>query len=178
VNGVEKLRASTKDIEFLSAFDIIFLQETYSGSFETVLDIAGYIPHHQLGRPTPRRVYHHQWGVSTLLRIEAFVGGVIRRIPSPVDWLVASRWCPGTDVGLLMINIYLPAHSEGFSLVESQSALGFIESLRSDFPADGLVLGGDLNVDHWRVSEQRTNGLVISSSTRLVFLGKIFSLFL
>ncbi len=174
VNGVEKLRASRNDLQFLASFDVIFLQETYSGTAEAVLDIDGFIPHHQLGRPTPRRPNHHQWGVSTLMKIEAFVGGVIRRIPSPVDWLVVSRWCQSSDVGIVMVNIYLPVHSDGFTSTDSQAALSFIETLRSDFPADAILLGGDFNVDRWRVDEYRSNGVTIPTSTRLVDLQSRF----
>jgi hypothetical protein len=129
---------------FLAGFDVVFLQETFSGSLEDTLELDGFIPHHQLGRPTLRR---YQWGLSTFLRINAFVGGIIRRLPCPVDWIVVSRWQRSTDVGLMLINVYLPVHSDGFSSHDSNAALAFIESLRVDFPGDSFLLGGDLNVD-------------------------------
>jgi hypothetical protein len=155
----------SNELNFLTSFDIVFLQETYLGTRDSVLDLDGYIPHHQLGRQTPRR---YQWGVTTLMRIEAFAGSVICRIPSPVDWIVASRWRHESDIGLVMINIYHPVHSDGYSPQDSQTVLAFVNSLRIDFPGDGFVLGGDFNVDRWRVNEQQSAGLPIPTASRLV----------
>ncbi len=138
VNGVDKLRNMENEQRFLARFDVIFLQETYSGAQDSVFDLDGYIPHHQFGRPTLRR---YQWGVSTLMRISSFVGGSIRRISCPVDWMVISRWQRSTDIGLTLINVYLPAHSEGFSRQDANSALSFIDSLRLDFPGDSFFVG-------------------------------------
>jgi exonuclease III len=66
VNGVEKLKDDGNVLAFLGGFEIILLQETYSGSNEDVLHLNGFIPHHQLARPTTRRAV---WGVSTFFRI-------------------------------------------------------------------------------------------------------------
>ncbi len=149
VNGAEKLKTSESDRKFLADHDIIFLQETYSGTPESALDLDGFIPHHQLGRPTLRRF---QWGLSTLMKITAFVGGSIRRIACPVDWMIVSRWQTPTDVGLIMLNVYLPVHSDGFSASDASTALAFIDSLRTDFSGDSFLLGGDINVDRWLIS--------------------------
>jgi exonuclease III len=165
VNGAAKLNTQDNERKFLAGFDVVFLQETYSGSSDAVFNLDGYIPHHQLGRPTLRRF---QWGVSTLMRIEAFVGGVICRIPCPVDWMVVSRWRTESDLGLLLVNVYHPVHSDGFDVLESQTALAFLSTLRDDFPGDGFILGGDLNIDRWRIQEQRASGQTISTNTRLV----------
>jgi exonuclease III len=165
VNGVEKLRCKRHELNFLASFDVVLLQETYSGTNEDVLNLEGFIPHHQLGRLTTRRT---QWGVSTFFRIDAFAGGVIRRIPSPVDWMVVSRWQHASDVGLIVANVYNAIHSDCYSPQDTQSVLAFLSSLRNDFPADGILLGGDLNVDRWRVAEQRNAGCVIPTATRLV----------
>jgi hypothetical protein len=165
VNGVEKLRCKRFELNFLASFDIVLLQETFSGTNEDVLSIDGFIPHHQLGRPTTRRA---KWGVSTFFRIDSFVGGVIRRIPSPVDWMVVSRWQHASDVGLIVINIYHAIYSDGYSARDTQAVLAFLHTLRNDFPADGLLLGGDLNVDRWRVADQRASGAIIPTSIRLV----------
>jgi hypothetical protein len=148
INGAEKLKTTESDRKFLGEFDVIFLQETYSGAPESVVDLEGYIPHHQLGRPTLRRF---QWGLSTLMRITSFVGGSIRRIASPVDWMVISRWQRTTDVGLLLINVYLPAHSDGFGVSDASAALAFIDSLRTDFRGDSFLIGGDINVDRYLI---------------------------
>jgi exonuclease III len=165
VNGVAKLRCSIHEKKFLASFDVVFLQETYAGSFEDTLTLEGFIPHHQVGRPTTRR---YQWGVSSYLRIDAFVGGIIRRLPTPMDWMVVSRWSQESDRGVVFVNIYLPVHSDGFGSNEVQSALAFLNSLRSDYPADGFILGGDFNVDRWRTSEQRSSGVTIPTTVRLV----------
>jgi exonuclease III len=146
VNSVDKIRSMDHERCFLAGFDVVFLQETYSGTPESAFDLEGFIPHHQLGRPTLRRF---QWGLSTFLRINAFVGGSIRRIPCPLDWIVVSRWQRSTDIGLMLINVYYPAHSDGFSVHDSNAALAFIDSLRVDFPGDSFLLGGDLNVDRY-----------------------------
>jgi hypothetical protein len=66
-----------------------------------------------------------------------------------------------------LINTYLPAHSDGFSRQEMNSALAFIDSLRLDFPGDSFLMGGDLNVDKWRTTEQRARGQTITTRTRL-----------
>jgi exonuclease III len=146
INGAEKLKTTESDRKLLAEFDVIFLQETYLGTPESVVDLDGYIPHHQLGRPTLRR---YQWGLSTLMHITSFVGGSIRRIDCPVDWMIVSRWQRSTDVGLLMINVYFPAHSDGFSANDANAARAFIDSLRRDFNSDSFVIGGDLNVDRY-----------------------------
>jgi exonuclease III len=110
VNGVQKLRGDRSVLDFLGRFDIVLLQETYSGTNEDVLSLEGFIPHHQLARPSTRRA---KWGVSTFFRINSFVGGVIRRIPSPVDWMAVSRWQHSSDVGLIVVNVYHAIYSEG-----------------------------------------------------------------
>jgi exonuclease III len=165
VNGVEKLRCNGNVLTFLAGFDIVLLQETYSSTTEDVLCLKGFIPHHQLARPSTRRA---TWGVSTFFWIDSFVGGVIRRIASPVDWILVSRWQHSSDVGLIIVNVYHAIHSDGFSIHDSQAALAFLTSLQADFPADAILLGGDLNVDRWRVTDQRMSGLTIPTSTRLV----------
>jgi hypothetical protein len=83
------------------------------------------------------------------MKITSFVGGSIRRIPCPVDWMVISRWQRSTDVGLVLINVYFPAHSDGFSASNSNTALAFIDSLRTDLRGDSFMLGGDINVDRY-----------------------------
>jgi hypothetical protein len=81
------------------------------------------------------------------MRITSFMGGSIRRIPCPVDWIVVSRWQLSTDVGLMLINVYLPIHSKSFTSHDSNTTLAFIESLHLDFRGDSFLLGGDINID-------------------------------
>jgi exonuclease III len=165
INGVEKLHPYQHERDFLASFDVVLLQETFSLTTDATHDIPGFIPHHQLGRYTTRRP---QWGVSTLWRIDAIVGGTLLRIPCPFEWIVVSRWRLPTDIGLLVVNVYLPIHSEGFTRFEADNALSFIASLRSDFPADRFLLGGDLNVDPWKLQEKRASGIPISTRSRSV----------
>jgi exonuclease III len=159
VNGVQKLKVANRELQFLVSFDIILLQETFSTTRDSTLDLHGFIPHHQLGR-------HHQWGLSSLFKIDAFTGGTLHRIACPFEWLIVSRWRQSTDLGFLVVNAYVPTHTDGFTRTDADGAIVFLRSLLDDFPSDGFILGGDLNVDTWRVSTQRNEGRVISSRTR------------
>ncbi len=163
VNGVQKLKIANHDLKFLGSFDVIFLQETFSTTRDSTLDLHGFIPHHQLGR-------RHQWGLSSLFRINGLTGGTLHRVPCPLDWLVVSRWRQETDLGCIFVNVYVPVHTDGFSRSDADAAIAFLRSIHDDFPSDGLVLGGDLNVDTWRVVSQREDGCPISSRTRSVEL--------
>jgi exonuclease III len=167
VNGVQKLKVANRDLQFLASFDIILLQETFSTTRDATLDLHGYIPHHQLGR-------RHQWGLSSLFKIETFTGGTLHRIACPVEWLIVSRWRQSTDLGLIVVNAYVPTHTNGFTRTDTDCATIFLRSLLDDFPSDGFILGGDLNVDTWRVSTQRNEGRVISSRTRLAWIPIFF----
>jgi exonuclease III len=171
VNGVQKLKTSEHDLKFMGSFDVVMLQETFSATRDATLDLHGYIPHHQLGR-------RHQWGLTSLFRIEAFVGGSLLRLPCPFDWMVISRWRMPTDLGLLFVNVYLPTHTDGFGRSDVNTALSFLHTLRGDFPNDGFILSGDLNVDTWRLTRQRSEGRIIPNSARfVVFSDSFFDLF-
>jgi hypothetical protein len=102
------------------------------------------------------------------------VGGVLCRIPSPADWILVSRWKWESDVGLLVVNIYFPIHTKGIGPADVDTAVTFLGSLRSDFPADRLLIGGDLNVDPWRICEQRASGQDVPSRVRFVFFLSLF----
>jgi exonuclease III len=167
LNGVDKLQLYQHERDLLASYDIVLLQETFSLTADAAYNIPGFIPHHQLGRYTTRRP---QWGVSTFWRINAIVGGILLRLPSPFEWIVVSRWKSPNDIGLLVVNVYLPIHTDGFTRIESNNAVSFIASLRADFPADRFILGGDLNVDPWKIQEKRANGLPISTRSRLVLI--------
>jgi exonuclease III len=75
INGVAKLRDHFFSVDWLRELDVIYLQETYSLSDESVLELPGYLAHHSLALYTGRRPSR---GVSTLFRIEAFVDGAIQ----------------------------------------------------------------------------------------------------
>jgi exonuclease III len=174
VNGAAKFDTSFPDREYVGDFDVILLQETYVLSPENGLDLPGFIPFHTLGKTTGHKPH---WGLSTLLKIESFVGGALLRIPSPYDWIQITRWRPPSDKGILLINIYVPVHTKGFVRADIDSALDFLGQLRADFPADSLILGGDFNVDHWRLSDQRRNGDVIQHKTRYIKFFKDYRCF-
>ncbi len=161
VNGVSKLKLKNHELSFLASFDIVLLQETFSTTREETLELHGFIPHHQLGR-------RHQWGLTSLLRINAFVGGTLHRVPCPFDWMIVSRWRRTLDIGLVIINVYVPVHTAGFGRTDAEAASEFIRTLLNDFPSDGVLIGGDLNVDRWRVIMQRQQGRPIATSTRFV----------
>jgi hypothetical protein len=84
VNGAQKLASYTPELGYLEEFDVILLQETFTTNQEHGLDLPGYIPYHVLGRLTGGRP---SCGLTTLLKIGSFVGGTMRAIPSPLDWL-------------------------------------------------------------------------------------------
>ncbi len=163
VNGVSKFNTLTPELRYLEQFDVIFAQETYTISPENGLELEGYIPYHVLARQTTRKP---SWGLSTLVKIGAFVGGSLSPIPSPLDWLQVTRWKWPNDRGVLLINAYVAVHTAGFDINDVRAALSFLQCLRSDFPADKMILGGDLNVDIWRLRDQRHQGLPISQKTR------------
>jgi hypothetical protein len=167
VNGAGKLRTMPPERDFLASFDLILLQETYTLSPELAFELDGFIPHHQLGRYTSRRP---SWGLTTLWKIESIVGGVLCRIPSTADWMMVSRWKWDSDVGLLVVNIYFPIHTKGIGQVDVDTAIAFLGSLRSDFPADRFLIGGDLNVDPWRIADQRASAQDIPSRVRFVLI--------
>jgi hypothetical protein len=161
---VSKFNTVTPELRYLERFDVIFAQETYTTSPENGFDLEGYIPYHVLARQTTRKP---SWGLSTLVKISTFVGGTLSPIPSPLDWLQVTRWKWPNDRGVLLINAYVAVHTAGFDVNEVRAAVSFLQCLRSDFPADKAILGGDLNVDIWRLREHRLQGVSIPTKTRL-----------
>ncbi len=171
VNGISKFTALTPELGYLEKFDVVFLQETYTTSPENGLVLDGFIPFHVLARPTGRKPY---WGLSTLVKINAFVGGTLRPIQSPLDWLQVTRWSCPSDRGALLINIYVAVHTAGFDVMDTRAAIDFLRCLRTDFPADSLLMGGDLNVDIWRLAEQRRQGVTIPHKARYNYMISFF----
>jgi endonuclease/exonuclease/phosphatase (EEP) superfamily protein YafD len=163
VNGVAKFGPLTPELGYLERFDVILLQETYTTSPENGFELEGFIPYHTLARATRRKP---SCGLSTLLKIETFVGGTLRSLPCPADWFQVIRWSKPSDQGILFVNVYLAVHTAGFDVSDARLAVTFLTSLRSDFPGDSVILGGDLNYDPWRTQEQRNSGIPISTKTR------------
>jgi hypothetical protein len=163
VNGVPKFGAMTPEVRYLEGFHVIFLQETFTTSPENGFELHGYIPYHVLGQLTGGRP---SWGLTTLLKINSFVGGSLKPIPSPFDWLQVTRWRRPSDRGILLVNIYVAVYTRGFDFPDARAATEYLSCLRSDYPGDSLLLGGDLNVDTWRLQSQRSSGLTIPKKIR------------
>jgi exonuclease III len=163
INGAQKFTSLTPELSYMENFDVILLQETFTLSPENGLDLIGYIPYHVLGRLTGGRP---SWGLSTLLRIDSFTGGTLRPLPSPMDWLQVTRWRRPSDKGLLIINVYFAVYTDGFQQADSRTAIDFLTTLRSDYPGDGVIMGGDFNYDPWRTDEHRVARIPITSKTR------------
>jgi hypothetical protein len=81
VNGAAKFRSYYPELQYLSTFDVILLQETFTVDDRPSLDLNGYITFH-----TPARG-RHQWGMTSYFRITSFAGGHMRSIQAPGDWL-------------------------------------------------------------------------------------------
>ncbi len=163
VNGVSKFSSLLPELRFLEEFDAVFLQETFTTSPENGFNLAGFIPYHAMGRVTGGCP---SWGLTTLLRIDTFVGGTMKPLQSPLDWLQVTRWRSPSDRGILFVNIYVAVHTRGFDATDTSTALDFLASLRADYPADNLLMGGDFNADPWRLLEQRSAGQQISHKAR------------
>ncbi len=163
VNGAAKFSALTPELRYLEQFDVVLLQETFTTSPENGLDLAGFIPFHVMGRVTGGCP---SWGLSTLLKIDTFVGGTLKPVRSPMDWIQVTRWRTESDRGILFINIYVAVHTAGFTVSDTRAALDFFDSLRADFPADCVLMGGDMNADSWRLVDQRNSGVPISHKAR------------
>jgi exonuclease III len=172
VNGVSKLRDLVFSSTWLQDYDVIFLQETYSTSDDHVFQPPGYLGHHSLAAYTGRRPSR---GVSSLFRIEGFVGGALQRLTSPFDWVVVSRWAASQQPGLTFINVYLPVHTRERGVnrkLVAQTDLNifrdFINDLISSNPGDSFLMGGDMNFDPWRSEEARLNRISIPPLQRCV----------
>jgi hypothetical protein len=76
------------------------------------------------------------------------------------------RWSPPRSPGVIFANVYVPAFTAGVSVSEIRLLEQLFGDLRNDFPGDTIFLGGDFNVDRWRIVEARNLGLPIRSQVR------------
>jgi exonuclease III len=174
VNGAAKLSSLTPVLGFLERFDVVMLQETYTTSPENGFELEGFIPYHVLARVTRSKP---SCGLTTLLKINTFVGGTLKPLPCPADWFQVIRWRSSSDRGILFINVYFAVHTTGFDASDARLAISFLTTLRSDYPGDSMFLGGDLNYDPWRTQEQRNSKITIPAKTRyLGFMLLFFNL--
>lgn len=91
VNGAAKFRGYYPELQYLQTFDVILLQETFTVDERASLEFDGYITFHTPARPTRRRP---QWGMASYFRIASFVGGHLRSVQSPSDWIqvISGSW--------------------------------------------------------------------------------------
>jgi hypothetical protein len=84
VNGAAKLRGYFPELRYLRSFDAILLQETFTVDVHASLDLDGYITFNVPARPTGGRP---SWGLTSFFRITSFVGGHLRTVHSPCEWI-------------------------------------------------------------------------------------------
>ncbi len=112
VNGTRKFIANLAVVAFLSAFTVVFLQETFETKFQStseVLSLRGFTKHDVFARRGPRG--RGSSGLKTFIDSRQFSSGTIRRIPTVHDNFLAVRWRPAdVDVGVLFLNVYVPRH--------------------------------------------------------------------
>ncbi len=117
VNGTKKFIANLAVISFLSAFTVIFLQETFKVDFQPPsehLSLNGFSERHVFAERGLRG--RGKGGLKTFIDSRVFGSGSIRRITS-VDGMLALRWRPEShDVGFLFLNVYVPRHDASGSL--------------------------------------------------------------
>jgi hypothetical protein len=113
LNGTRKFLANTAVLLFLSAFGIIFLQET----FEIVgsrpcddLNLPGFIPRER--RATRGTRGRGKGGLKTLLNGRLFGHGLIDNVSSLIEDILVVRWSDGQQPGLLLVNVYVPRHAD------------------------------------------------------------------
>ncbi len=153
VNGAAKFHVQHPELNYLSDFDMVFLQETFSLDIASSFELDGFIAFHTPARLTGGRP---QWGMTTLFKISSFVGGRLYSLPTPADWVLACRWVRPSGQGVIFINSYVPVHSKSaqISIQDITHFKTFVRDLSTSFPGDTLVCGGDFNVDRWKLSDQ------------------------
>ena len=74
---------------------------------------------------------------------------------TPCDWILASRWDRENTTGIVFMNVYIPAHTRGFTPNEVSLLRKTFEDLALRFPGDKFVIGGDFNLDRERFQHER-----------------------
>jgi exonuclease III len=153
VNGVRKFRHLPHEISFLKEHDVVLLQETFARSDSELLELSGFFSHHQ--RALPGNGYRNIWGVSSYFRQAAFADGFWTRVFSPVDWLLISRWQPGSEPGLVVLNVYIPVHTAGMTAIDASILRETLVELVSVYPGDSFIVAGDFNFARGAVPASR-----------------------
>jgi exonuclease III len=112
VNGTRKFIANLAVVAFLSAFTVIFLQETFETESQPPTEhlfLRGFTERHVYATRGPRG--RGSGGLKTFIDSRQFGSGSIRRIPAVHDTCLAVRWRPEAhDSGVLFLNVYVPRH--------------------------------------------------------------------
>lgn len=74
---------------------------------------------------------------------------------APCDWMLISRWDRENSTGLIFVDVYVPAHTRGFSPSEVALMSKTFEDLALRFPGDKFIFAGDFNVDRDRFRMDR-----------------------
>jgi hypothetical protein len=69
---------------------------------------------------------------------------------SPVDWILISTWKRDQAAGITVVNVYLPAHTRGFTAHEAAILRQTVEDLLSTHPGDIFFISGDFNFDRFQ----------------------------
>ncbi len=112
VNGTRKFLANLAVVSFLSAFTVVFLQETFETKSQPATEnlfLRGFTERHVFATQGPWG--RGSGGMKILLDTRRFGGGSVRRIPAVHDNLLVVRWRPDAGgPGLLLFNVYIPRH--------------------------------------------------------------------
>ncbi len=73
--------------------------------------------------------------------------------------ILTFRWGTVQNPGILFVNVYLPVHTATVSVAEIEQLDSLVSDLRSQFPADTVIMGGDFNYDPWRAAAQQAQGI-------------------
>jgi hypothetical protein len=134
---------------------VVSFQETFSTEDVLPFELDGFMAYHTPARYTTRRP---QWGMTSLFKIRLFVGGRLSQLPTPCEWIQLNRWTRRSGLGVLFLNVYVPAHSRGRTVTDVSLLATLFDDLAQSFPGDIIICGGDLNVDRWRLVEQTSAG--------------------
>ncbi len=154
INGVQKFGRLPFEVAYLRSFDIVLLQETFSRADNELLELHGFYSHHS--RAVPRQNCRNVWGLSSYFPTESFEDGYWKTLFSPIEWALVSRWQPGPASGIVVVNVYIPAHTRGFNACDVLLLKHLVEDLITLFPGDVFLVGGDFNLDPFQSSPLQT----------------------
>lgn len=147
VNGCSNVQKTPQALAFAINHDVICLQETFEVGIPRLFRPNGYLCNYLAAKTTGGRP---SGGLLCLINLSKFPGLQILNVQTPESWILATEWW-GNEIGRnLLLNVYLPRHSQGFSTGSIASLRRFVLDCRSRFPTHQLVLCGDWNADFHR----------------------------